>query len=616
MPVEELAAPDEVVVGVVVRIASGRAATGRTQRRATRQRRRPTSRASARRALIADAVGSASASPAGRHRGRQAGPERRAAPTSAGPPGTPRTASCARAAPRRPRPPRRAPSRHAAAPTPRTAAHSAATSSARYAREAEQRPARRRPSPGSCARPTSRARPRRARRGGTRARNEPEPQPPSGLSANRLHAALDEVVAPARRRRRPTSSCRGRAGSRRARGARTPTPTSATAPASAERPPRRSSASPPSTARPTSSAAKLDCENVSTSPPHSTARTHARRRARRAIARVHEQPRDDQEHHDRQEAPVDVRVEEERVDPEVVLELVGGDDLRVEEQVARRVLDEADADEAPARATTSTPRHARPGAASTRRGSTARTAARRDVEEDDVLQRAVEVVEYAAWTRVERQERAASAHSSAPGPALAPSLAAAQQPRHRVGQRAGGDDEVERHEQVRASSRPTAIGTRNGQRRGREHRQPTAGRRIEEQRQHADRDDRGRPRPPRRPSGRVGRAAVWTWSESAMWKPRMHRREDERAEHRGRARQRARGRRARPRRRAARRGSAGQERPCARHQRADAWGRVRSGAYELRVGAEPAKLGHAEPQDEALAEARRDDDVGARPAWR
>ena len=74
-------------------------------------------------------------------------------------------------------------------------------------------------------------------------------------------------------------------------------------------------------------------------------REHERDRPDVARPRRPDQHRRQPDHHDRQEAPVDVGVEEQRVDAEVRLELVGGDDLRVQEQVARRVLDEADARE-------------------------------------------------------------------------------------------------------------------------------------------------------------------------------------------------------------------------------------------------------------------------------
>ena len=106
--------------------------------------------------------------------------------------------------------------------------------------------------------------------------------------------------------------------------------------------------SPPSTARPASSAANEDCENVSTRPAQSTARTSELATIVRVRCAQISAPRE-RDHDDRQEAPVDVRIEEQRVDPEVRLELVRRDHLRVEQQVARGVLVEADAGEDDAR---------------------------------------------------------------------------------------------------------------------------------------------------------------------------------------------------------------------------------------------------------------------------
>ena len=105
----------------------------------------------------------------------------------------------------------------------------------------------------------------------------------------------------------------------------------------------RPSDTPPSTARPSSSAAMLDCEKLVTSPASSQASSAApistsRRRALHST-------RSSRRHHEREEAPVDARVEEQRVDAEVVVELVGRHDLRVQEQRLAVVLDEADAGE-------------------------------------------------------------------------------------------------------------------------------------------------------------------------------------------------------------------------------------------------------------------------------
>ena len=97
-------------------------------------------------------------------------------------------------------------------------------------------------------------------------------------------------------------------------------------------------------ARPSSSAAMLDCEKLVTSPARSQASTPAPiRTSRRRAGPQHD--RRDGDHHQHREAPVDVRVEEQRVDPEVVVELVGGDHLRVQEEGLSVVLDEPDSGE-------------------------------------------------------------------------------------------------------------------------------------------------------------------------------------------------------------------------------------------------------------------------------
>ena len=58
-----------------------------------------------------------------------------------------------------------------------------------------------------------------------------------------------------------------------------------------------------------------------------------------------EQDAGHRDHHDRQEAAVDVGVEEQRVDPEVVLEQVRLEHVRVQQQLTGAVLPEADRDE-------------------------------------------------------------------------------------------------------------------------------------------------------------------------------------------------------------------------------------------------------------------------------
>ena len=84
----------------------------------------------------------------------------------------------------------------------------------------------------------------------------------------------------------------------------------------------------------------LDCEKLVTSPASSHASTHAPAITTRRSA-THSTTVHDGDHHEREEAPVDAGVEEHRVDPEVVVELVGRDDLGVQEQRLAGVLDEA-----------------------------------------------------------------------------------------------------------------------------------------------------------------------------------------------------------------------------------------------------------------------------------
>ena len=219
----------------------------------------------------------------------------------------------------------------------------------------------------------SRARAEALRRGTPR-RTRPSPSPSSGRSPREVDAAADQLVAarrrvverlrvaevePQRRRERehddqPDDDHREHAGDDLASG-------------------KRSAAS---TNRPASSAGEARLRER-----QHAARPRAPRAQRAASADVARPPLPEQhagepEHHEREEAAVDVRVEEERVDPEVLLELVRGDHLRVEQQRARRVLDEADRDEREREH-----RRARRGrraaaAATTRCRAAARTAAR------------------------------------------------------------------------------------------------------------------------------------------------------------------------------------------------------------------------------------------------
>ena len=96
------------------------------------------------------------------------------------------------------------------------------------------------------------------------------------------------------------------------------------------------------TASPASSAAKLDCEKVVSKRRARAGRDQARAEQRDAPLPRPEQRGGDEHDRQRQVAAEDVRVPEERVDPEVGVELVGADHLVVPEQLADRVLGEAD----------------------------------------------------------------------------------------------------------------------------------------------------------------------------------------------------------------------------------------------------------------------------------
>ena len=192
--------------------------------------------------------------------------------------------------------------------------------------------------------------------------------------ARELDAALASGSSGPRWRRRATPRSRGRAAGRSGRRAparrRRPPPRP---PAGATtRGPKRSHAS---TSRPASRAAKLDCESVSTRPPHSTRQAGGRERQGPRAPRP-QQHSGEAEHDQGEEAPVDVRVEEQRVDPEVLLDLVGGDHLRVQQQRARLRTRRTRCrrTRAPARAARRSPTPA--AAASTRARAARRAAAR------------------------------------------------------------------------------------------------------------------------------------------------------------------------------------------------------------------------------------------------
>ena len=199
-------------------------------------------------------------------------------------------------------------------------------------------------------------------------------------------------------------------------------------------------------------------------------------------------PRDhggDPDHHDDEEAPVDVRVEEQRVDAEVGLERVGVDDPRVQQQVLRRVLPEPDADEREgqhhehperARRQAQRPAHAHEQREQDRE---------RDVEEHDRLERPVGVAGVRRLDGVEhehgRQRPLQEARAALPRVGIA---RRAQQ----VGHGAGRDDEVQREQQVRGLAADVERDPERQRRGGHERQQPRAPRE-----QPAHRAHRGEP---------------------------------------------------------------------------------------------------------------------------
>ena len=242
----------------------------------------------------------------------------------------------------------------------------------------------------------------------------------------------------------------------------------------------------------------LDCEKLVTRPAEQPGQDAAPTRMSRRL-RAPQHDRRDGDHHEREEAAVDVRVEEQRVDPEVVVVLVRRDHLRVQEQRLAVVLDEAD----PREHDRQRDRDGR-GSAAAARGvqrtwrSSTNSSAEGDVEEGDVLGRLGVVGGVDRLQRVQRDAReqqpfrrraARATHAQAggrrrrPGAAPAPRAdvparaRAAQQPRQQQRERAGRDDEVERDQQVdgppagrrsargRAARGSPAAGTASGRRR-------------------------------------------------------------------------------------------------------------------------------------------------------
>jgi hypothetical protein len=206
------------------------------------------------------------------------------------------------------------------------------------------------------------------------------------------------------------------------------------------------------TTRPASSAAKLDCDKVRSRPAHSTA--SARAGQYHGPARpAPEQNRGQPEHDEGEKAAVDVRIEEQRVDAEVGLELVGSDHLGIEQQLALPVLHEADRHE----------RERQPDEHAEAPGEQPRRPLEltqqdeeereRHVEEHDLLERLGDVGRVGGLQGVE--------HHGARQQALEPAVArrwrrvAAEQARHEPGQRSRADHGVERDQEV--GGRPSRL---------------------------------------------------------------------------------------------------------------------------------------------------------------
>ena len=239
--------------------------------------------------------------------------------------------------------------------------------------------------------------------------------------------------------------------------------------------------------------------------------------------------RADGDHHERQEAPVDARVEEHRVDPEVVVELVGRHHLRVQEQRLAGVLDEAhpgeqdrlgDGDaEAPQQqlgASSGPSRGARTGA---RRGGRRRAGSRPPWRRRWSTSSAARTA--ARWHPAATSSRRACPRRRVRGAAADASGLPPAWPRARRG--AGGrdarrDDQVQRHEQVHRAS-PGGDRDPEGQREHGEHRQ---GVRVAAHQHHqrGDHDERRRARRATSTPAEGGLAASVTASRS-----RRHQRE-------------------------------------------------------------------------------------------
>ena len=183
-------------------------------------------------------------------------------------------------------------------------------------------------------------------------------------------------------------------------------------------------------------------------------------------ARVQDHRRQ-QDHHEREEPPEDVRVEEHRVDREVRVQLVGGDQLRVQEDRLGLVLDEPDQREQhrqPGEQREAAPRQPLRPVESAQQAVGERE---RHVEEHHLLERGRELRRVGRLERVqdhvageqplEPPDGAVAGRASAGAGGARSQVAWTRwrpppQRGHDERQRAGGDDEVQRHEQVRGDA--------------------------------------------------------------------------------------------------------------------------------------------------------------------
>ena len=240
-------------------------------------------------------------------------------------------------------------------------------------------------------------------------------------------------------------------------------------------------------------------------------------RARCAGRRVQSRNAATADHHEREEPPVHVRVPEDRVHAEVGLELVGGDHLRVPEQLAAVVLPEPD------RAEHERQRDEHPEAREHDLAAPAHLAQQREQQREGHVGRT-----RPARARCRSPSNTAPAARTGPGTRPARASAAGPRPRAPAARRSrsarqanaaqpAGDHEVQRHQQVRGRARRL---DRHAERQHRDHHHrqaPRAGAR--------------RPTPAGRPistataHSAANRDALSVsernWSVSAMWSTRI-----------------------------------------------------------------------------------------------